>query len=213
MAALFHDVGMMLIPSEIRTKPGKLSIDEWYEVQKHPVLGLHLLEKVSNISDIVSLTAYQTHERENGKGYPKQRPSRFIHRFAKIVQIADVFEALSSPRSYRGAYIPYHAMEMIIKMSRQGLIPGDFVKSFLEYVSLFPVGSIVELSDHRLGKVVKANTTSLSKPTVSILVNEVGRTLAKDQIYQEDLSENTTVQIVKAYTASYLENIGIMDGF
>jgi len=107
MGALLHDLGMLLIPPQIVNKRGRLTQEEWYEIQKHPVLGLHLLEKVKRLPESVPYVAYQVHERENRGGYPKQRGTRLIHRFAKIVQVADVYEALSSPRCYRPAFIPY----------------------------------------------------------------------------------------------------------
>ena len=213
MGALLHDVGMMLIPKRIRTKNGKLDQDEWFEIQKHPILGLHLLEKISRLPDTVPYVAYQCHERENAKGYPKQRSGRFLHCFAKIVQLADVYEALSSPRNYREAYVPYKAMELIIKMTRSGLISGEFTKAFLDYTSLFPVGSIVELSDHRIGKVVVANKKAYAKPQISIIVDEKGSLLAKDKIYQEDLAVNANIQIAKAHPYNFIQNVDLMHGF
>ena len=155
MGALLHDVGMLLIPEEIRFKKGRLSKDEWYEVQKHAILGMHVLEKIPNLPESALYVAYQTHERENGKGYPKQRTGRFIHAFAKIVQVADVYESLCSQRDYRPPYLPYRAMELLIKMSVRNLLSIDFVKAFLAYASLFPIGSVVELSNHCIARVVQ----------------------------------------------------------
>ena len=213
IGALLHDAGMLLLPKEIRLKKGKLDSSEWFEIQKHPILGLHLLEKIVHLPHIVSFMAYQCHERENGKGYPKQRSSRFVHRFAKIIQVADIYEALSSPRPYRPAYMPYTAMEMLIKMTRQGLVPGDVIKALLEYLSIFPVGSIVELSDQRIGKVIKANATSFAKAVVSIIGIDKNTPLPKEKMYVEDLAKNTTVQIVKAYDFTTIKSCDLMDGF
>jgi HD-GYP domain-containing protein (c-di-GMP phosphodiesterase class II) len=212
MGALLHDVGMLLIPKAIRLKKGRLVEEEWYEIQKHPILGLHLLEKIDRLPDAVSIVAYQTHERENGKGYPKQRSARIIHNYAKIVSVADIFEALSTSRSYRDGNIPYKAMEMIIKMTRQGLISGEFVKALLEYTSLFPVGSIVELSNNCLGKVIKANGNSFAKPRVSIFTDPEGNKLDSSKIYEEDLSKNTTIQIIRAHPSTMTDD-DIMMGF
>lgn len=201
MGALLHDVGMLLLPDGIRLKKGKFSEDEWWEVQKHPIIGLHLLEKMSRLPESVPYVAYQCHERENGKGYPKQRSTRLIHNYARIVAVADVFEALSSPRCYREAHIPYKAMELVIRMTRQGLISGEFVKSLLEYASLFPVGSMVELSNNCVGKVIRSNNSSYAKPVVCVLIDNEGVPLSSDKVYEEDLSRNTNVQIVRAHTS------------
>jgi HD-GYP domain-containing protein (c-di-GMP phosphodiesterase class II) len=213
MGALLHDIGMFLIPKEIRTKQGRLSEEEWFEIQKHPILGLHLLEKISRLPEAIPYVAYQVHERENSRGYPKQRNSLLIHRFAKLAQIADIYEAMTSPRSYRKAYIPHEGVVRILKMSKTGLIPGEFVKAFLEYVSLYPVGSLVELNDHRIAKVIHANKDSLGKPLVSIITDTTGRVLAKGHIVQEDLLKNKNIQIIKALPSDYLKDTNIMMGF
>jgi HD-GYP domain-containing protein (c-di-GMP phosphodiesterase class II) len=213
IGALLHDVGMLLAPSEIRLKEGRLTQDEWFEIQKHPIMGLHLLESVTRLPDSAPFVAYQAHERENGKGYPKRRSGRFLHAFARIVQIADVFEALCAPRAYRPPKMPYKAMEMIIKMTRQGLAPGQFVKAFLSYASLFPVGSFIELNDHRIARVVAAHPTSYAKPTVSVMLDASGNRLTAKDIYQVDLAADTSVQVLRALDAAALPGVSLMEGF
>ena len=213
IGALLHDVGMLLVPEAIRFKKGRLSKDEWYEVQKHAILGLHIIEKVPRLPESALYVAYQTHERENGKGYPKQRSGRFIHAFAKIVQVADVYESLCSPRDYRPPYLPYRAMELLIKMSGRNLLSIEFVKAFLAYASLFPIGSIVELSNHCIARVVHANELHQTKPIVSIIINHDGMLLAKEKIYQIDLSKETNIQIIRAMEPAHLPAIDVMYGF
>jgi HD-GYP domain-containing protein (c-di-GMP phosphodiesterase class II) len=200
--ALLHDVGMLLVPNDLRLKKGKLDKDEWFEIMKHPILGLHLLEKIDRMPDLVAYMAYQCHERENGCGYPKQRSSRFIHTYAKICAIADMFEAFSAPRPYREAHIPFKALELVIKASRQGLVAGDLVKSFVQFLSLFPVGSIVELNNRSIGKVIRNNPLSPSKPIVAVLFDPDGKRLTGANSYEEDLAANLSLSIVKAHPPS-----------
>lgn len=213
IGALFSDIGMLLVPKEIYTKNGRLNADEWFEVQKHPIMGLHLLENINRLPDAVPLMAYQSHERDNGSGYPKKRSSRFIHRFSQIVQIADIYIALCTNRPYRKAIPPYKAMEAIIKMTRHGLVSGEFVKAFLTYTSLFPVGSLVELSDKRIGKVVKANGTSFAKPIVNALTDSDQVILPKEKFELIDLSNETEISIAKALSLDHLKELNTMDGF
>ena len=213
MGALVHDVGMLLVPEEIRTKQGKLSESEWYEVQKHPILGLHLLERIKSLPESVPYVAYQVHERGNAKGYPKQRNSVLIHRFAKLVQVADIYEAMSSPRPHREPVIPYRAMESLIKMTRTGLISEEFVKAFLGYASLFPVGSFVQLSTGRIARVISSHKESFAKPVVSVLTDSRAKLLPKHEVYQIDLYTNKDVQIAKALSADFLQGVELMDGF
>jgi HD-GYP domain-containing protein (c-di-GMP phosphodiesterase class II) len=213
IGALLHDIGMLLVPNGIRFKKGKLTEEEMYEVRKHPILGLHIIEKIENMPSMVSSIVYQSHERENGKGYPKQRTGRFIHNYAKIVQIADIFESMSSKRPYRNSFLPYKAMEALVKMAHDGIVNSDYVKCFLSYMSLFPVGSLVELSDNRIGKVIQANGALFAKPVVSILAEKGIRISDKSRIYQEDLKKSNALQIIRPVPGDAYQEIEIMDGF
>lgn len=213
IGALVHDIGMLLVPVSIRTKPGKLTADDWYEIQKHPVFGLHLLQNIKGLPDRIAYIAYQVHERENATGYPKQRSSHLIHRFAKMVQVADIYEALTSRRPHRPPYLPCEGIMKIIQMAKTGLIASDAVKAFLEYVSLFPVGSLVLLSNNRIAKVVHANKNELHLPMVCVLTDEKGGLLEKDKIHQLDLISSSDIMITKGLPFCFLNNIDVMDGF
>jgi HD-GYP domain-containing protein (c-di-GMP phosphodiesterase class II) len=213
IGALLHDIGMLLIPREIRNKHGRFNIEEWYEVQKHPIVGLHLLEKVAGLPDSALFVAYQTHERLNSKGYPKQRSSRFIHAFAKLVQIADIYEALTSPRPHRKALLPYQAAEGLVKMTKTNFISDEFVKAFLNYISIFPIGSLVQLNNHSVAKVVEANSQSTGKPVVAVLTDVQGKALRKNEIRYVNLRVEDDLYIIKALASDFVKGIGVMDGF
>jgi hypothetical protein len=98
-------------------------------------------------------------------------------------------------------------------MTRAGLVDEGVVKAFLEYSSIFPVGSLVQLTDRRIGKVISAHPRSFAKPVVSILTDANEIVLHPREIYQEDLRALQGTQIVKALSVDYLKNVGIMDGF
>ncbi|HEX2958740.1 MAG TPA: HD-GYP domain-containing protein [Chitinispirillaceae bacterium] len=196
IGSLLHDVGMLLIPGQICQKRGRLTELEWIEVQKHPLLGVRILDKLLNLPDTVKFIAYQMHERINGKGYPKQNAGDTIHNYAKIAQVADVFEAVSSPRSYRDAFEPYIGMEMLVKMTHSGLLNEEYVRAFLSATSLFPVGTLVELNDKRIAKVIAANPRRYDKPVLSVLVNTEGKMLNAQLIYQVDLTKEPSVKII-----------------
>lgn len=213
MCALLNDVGMLLVPREIYLKKGKLTKSEKYEIYKHPILSLHMLEKSENIPECVKIVAYQSHEQEDAKGYPKGRNKKLIHRYAKIIRIADMFVAISSDRAYREKYMPYIAMEMVVRMAWEGVLCKEFVKAFLKCSSLFPVGSYVEISDKRIAKVIQSNDEEYPRPVISVLTNEQGKILPKDDIYQIDLSKDTDNQVVKPLESEYLEEVSVMDGF
>lgn len=98
-------------------------------------------------------------------------------------------------------------------MSRQNLISGEFVKAFLTYASLFPIGSIVELSDHRVAKVIQGNEQHYTKPLVSVIIDEHGALMNKKNVYQIDLTKDTSVQIIRALEHSSLPKVDLMFGF
>ncbi len=213
MGSLVFDIGMLLLPEELIDKRGKLNSGDLFEIRKHPILSLHLLENIKGLPVSIPIMAYQSHERENGTGYPKGRKGRLIHNYAKIIQIADIYDSLTSPRNYRKAHTPYNAMEMLVKMTRKGFLNGELVKAFLKYASLFPVGSLARLSTGELSKVVKANGTSYVKPVISVISDKDGNPLKPESIYQINLKENSDIYITEALSNELNEKVGIMKGF
>jgi HD-GYP domain-containing protein (c-di-GMP phosphodiesterase class II) len=204
---------MLCISEALRFKAARYSKEEWYEIQKHPIFGLHLLERLRGMPRRISFVAYQLHERENGSGYPKQRRGNLIHPYAKMVMVADVFEALSSPRTHRPPLIPYDAMLKVVQMSKAGLFNNETVKALLEYVSVYPVGSLVALSNGSIGKVVHANKHAVQRPVVSILLDSRGPRISRNDIYQIDLSKTDEVKIARPLPSDFLGAIAVMDGF
>jgi HD-GYP domain-containing protein (c-di-GMP phosphodiesterase class II) len=209
--ALLADVGMMLVPERIRLKRGKLTEGELFEMKKHPMLGLSLLEPVHGLSEAVLIIPYQHHERLGGGGYPDKRSGSMVSRFSRIVSIADVFTALINRRSYRDSIVPYQAMVSLLSMGGEGQLDGEHIKQFLKTMSIFPLGSLVRLSSGRIAKVVGPNPSEFTKPVVSLLTSESGAPLAKNAIDQVDLarSDDKIVEALPTHSISH----HILDGF
>lgn len=197
--ALLHDLGMLLVPPEIRFKTDALSSDEYFEIKKHPVIGLHLVASVQTLPTAVRYSISQSHEREDGTGYPYQLRGNKIHAFAKIIALADTYDALTSPRCYRNVVIPYRAIELLLGIVRQGKIDGKYVKALLTGLSLFPVGSIVELNDGSYAKVISANRNSLGKPTICVLTETDGSLLSANHRFEIDLARSTSLYVRRAH--------------
>lgn len=210
--ALLADVGMMLIPQSIRDKRGKLTQGEIFEMQKHPLLGLSLLEPIHGLPEASLLISLQHHERISGAGYPERKSGARVSRLARIVQIADVFTALINRRNYREALIPYHAMVAILTMGGQGLLDGGHIRNFLRTLSIFPLGSLVRLSNGCIAKVVAPNAVEFTKPLVSVLSSEDGSSLPLARIRQVDLAAAEAETIVEALPGQALHH-SIIDGF
>lgn len=205
-------MGSLFIPDEIRFKKEPLNRDEIYEIQKHPMIGIHIIEQIKGLPPVTAFICYQSHERENREGYPKQRNGRLIHDYAKIVMVADTYESLTAPRPYREALAPYKAMEYILKSVKQGYFNAEIVKYFLEFASLFPVGSLVMLNTGEIAKVVRPNGPLFSRPWISIIVGADNRLIDDDQIKSYDLRVHPDLKIIQAIDNTKL-NIEAMRGF
>lgn len=173
--ALLADVGMFMIAGDIREKPEGLSNRERAEVMRHPAIGLDLLQRVTRIPRDVPYIVYQSHERNNGSGYPCGKKSVVIHMFARIVAVSDAYTALVADRPYRDAATPYQAMASMLKMCSGKLFDQAVVRSLLECNALCPVGSFIRLSDGSLGRVVSANREDFMRPIVAVLASAEGQ--------------------------------------
>lgn len=101
-AGLLHDVGKIRIPVEIISKPGKLTDEEYNIIKIHPVTGYQMLQQISEESEIATAARYH-HERYDGKGYPNGLSGENIPEIARILGVADAYDAMASNRSYRKA--------------------------------------------------------------------------------------------------------------
>ncbi len=131
-AAYLHDVGKIKISKEILSKPGKLSRYEYQLIKRHPVLGLTIMETVDFPWDVKPLVKHH-HERFDGKGYPDGLCGTSIPLGARIIAVADVFDALTSCRSYRPARTEDEALGMVLADSGTAFDP-DVVDEFAELV-------------------------------------------------------------------------------
>lgn len=112
-ACLLHDIGKVNIPDTILMKPGKLSKDEFDVIKTHPKVGADAIIKVEGLSDSIGVIKSH-HERWDGKGYPEQLEKEEIPLLARIVSVADAFDAMTSSRSYRAAMPVEEAYKRIV---------------------------------------------------------------------------------------------------
>lgn len=187
-AALLHDIGKTCLPIEILNKPGKLTPEEYDEVKNHPKYGYNLLKNNEEISSVTRNAIFSHHENEDGSGYPRKLSSERIHKFAKIIHIADVYDALTTKRVYKPAMNPADALEYL--MANAGnMFDRELVEIFLQYVAPYPIGVTVELSNGEKAIVLKNNRDILSRP---IVITERGEEI--------NLLESLDVTIIKLIT-------------
>lgn len=164
-AALLHDIGKSCIDSDIINKPEKLTPEEYEEVKKHSFYGYNMMKSNPCISATVKNAIYSHHENEDGSGYPRGLKGDNIHLFAKIIHIADVYDALTAKRVYKEAMNPAEAIEYLMANAGKQF-DLDIVNVFLKYVAPYPVGVTVMLSNGEKAIVVQNNKKMLSRPIV-----------------------------------------------
>lgn len=191
--AILHDVGKVLIPDAIVNKQGKLSLEEYTELQKHAQLGYDVLKNCDDISRVAAHVAWEHHERLDGSGYPRCLKGREIHEYAKICAIADVYDALSSDRIYRSRVLTHEAIEYIRDESKTRFDP-DLVKLFLENIAPFPIGTMVLLNNHEKALVIKVPREFPARPIVRVIYDRDNQQLPKP--FDRDLRNELTLFVL-----------------
>ena len=175
LGGLLHDIGKVTVPYEILTKAGHLSDDEWSVMQGHPEAGRQRLKKMFPNDTLLSTIALQHHEHIDGSGYPNHLKGEQIHRYGRIVAIADVYDALTSVRPYKRAYTPSVAHRLMATCS-PGHFDLDLLKLFFDNVAIYPVGTILKTQDgYAIVKKVEFGYTLT--PVVCVFANREGKLL------------------------------------
>lgn len=166
LAGMLHDIGKILIPDEIIGKKGHLTISEYNLVKTHVLHGNNILKNL-NLDPRIAEVAMRHHERCDGSGYPGGYRRDQIEEFARIVAIADTYDAMTSDRVYRAAICPFEVIHMF---EREGLVKYDvkFLLPFLETAVQAYMNTEVHLTTDEIGKVVMINSRELSRPIVQV---------------------------------------------
>lgn len=164
ISGLLHDVGKSKIPNEVLNKAAKLTDEEFALMKQHTLFGFDILKKRNEFSEGIMLGVLQHHEKINGKGYPVGSPADKIHPYAKIISVADIYDALVTERPYKKGFPKGVAIEMIMSMT--GELDFDAMKSFLSSVIVYSVDSIIQLSNGEKAKVVENNPENCLRPKV-----------------------------------------------
>lgn len=168
---IFHDIGKTFIPIEIINKPDKLTKEEFEIVKSHSEKGYAFLKNYTDLPTTSINIALCHHEREDGSGYPRNLQGKEIHIFSKIASICDVFDALTSDRSYRRAAPVNEAMEYLLAAGGDEF-SVETIKTFAESINVFPKDTLVCLSDGREGIIYEANNEIHSRPKIKIYGEE-----------------------------------------
>ena len=162
LGGLLHDIGKIKIPDNIIRKPDKLSPAEYNIIKTHSLQGYNIL-KDKNIDDNVKQCALMHHERCDGSGYPLGLEGDKINTYAKIVAIADVYDAMTAARIYRGPLCPFKVISIFESEGLQKY-DGHYILTFLEHVATTYMNNRVRLNNGMEGDVIFMNRNQYSRP-------------------------------------------------
>lgn len=174
LCGLLHDVGKIRVDQRLLNKPDKLTPEEFEHIKGHARLGYALLKQHADLAAIVSQAAHGHHERLDGTGYPQGLQEEQIPYFTRIISIVDCFDAITSQRVYDRARSVKDAFKVLMD-ERDTQFDAELVMRFIEWLGIFPVGTLVELHTGEVGVVLEKNPRLQLRPKVAVLVDREGQ--------------------------------------
>ncbi len=172
LGLLLHDIGKVVVPESVLTKPGPLTDDEMDLVRRHPEAGLRLIDDQA-LSALSRVVIGDHHERIDGRGYPKGKADDQIHQNARIASIADIYDAVAAERTYARRQPTHEAFELVMGLAGSALDHG-LVQLFTQVVAPYPEGTAVVLSDGMRGLVAKNHRGHTTRPRVRVTNDPAG---------------------------------------
>lgn len=172
LCGVMHDIGKMQIPPAILVKPGRLTPEERKVVNLHPRYGYYMAQSVPTIPHEVPYAILHHHEREHGGGYPDGLNAAQIHPFAKIIAIADTYDALTTDKAYQKSVTPFEALEILTDQMAVSL-EKEYCRTFIRNIAYSLMGSTVLLSDGTQGQVLQMDHFMSLRPVVNTADGEL----------------------------------------
>jgi HD-GYP domain-containing protein (c-di-GMP phosphodiesterase class II) len=204
LIGMLADVGKTRLPKALLEKPGMLTPAEYLIAKEHVRLGLDALKETGKLAPEVELGIEQHHERMDGSGYPKGLSGDAISIYGRMAGIADCFGALITPRPYANPQAPQEALMSLYEWGEKSLhLP--LIEQFIQAVSVFPVGSMVELSSGEICVVLAHNRARRLEPKVLILTwpdkTPIGTPVERDLMMQPRDVNNRPIRITRGLPA------------
>ena len=165
ICGLLHDVGKVLTPDEVLTKPGRLTVEEMEIMKEHTTHGRNILMSSSGAPLKALDVAHSHHERFNGSGYPRGLVESQITHYSRLVAITDTFDAITTDRVYDNARTNMDAFRVLSKGRKTHWDPMLVIR-FVEAIGIYPAGTAVELSNEMIGIVIETHPTQKLRPKI-----------------------------------------------
>jgi HD-GYP domain-containing protein (c-di-GMP phosphodiesterase class II) len=174
ICGLVHDLGKLDIPREILNKPGKLTAEEFEEIERHPLRSVSQILKLRAYRDLkakILLPPFEHHLKYDLSGYPRLHRKKPVSLFGRILTITDVFDAITSPRVYRPTpFSPDRALGLMVEGAGKDFDP-ILLKVFINMLGVYPVGTVLRLDTGEIGMVVATpEDKDNARPEIALLV-------------------------------------------
>jgi HD-GYP domain-containing protein (c-di-GMP phosphodiesterase class II) len=192
------DIGKGKLPKSLLNSDKELSQEEFKTIQKHVSYGLEIAKKQKGVDKDILDMIRTHHERHNGSGYPMQIKKNSIPLFGRIAGLVDVYDAITSPRPFCKPVPTFEAIASLYEW-RDVEFQTELIEQFIQVVGIYPVGSLVELSDKTVGVVIAQSEYSRLRPQIMILLDKDKKLLKefyivdlKNESDEEDTGEDET---------------------
>lgn len=209
VAGMMHDLGKTAVPSRIINKRARLTDSEFDVIRRHPEFGYEILKRQKEVPSEVLEAVRDHHEKFNGGGYPNSRTRSETSALARIISLADVYDALTSDRSYKDAILPNKALAIMYGMRDQDFDPLE-VQMFIKCLGIFPSGSLVKLNTGFYGVVYESNPKLPLMPKIKIILDQDLRPIPSklvDLAAREAVGEDNLEILECADPSSYRVNL------
>ncbi|MFH0798825.1 MAG: HD domain-containing phosphohydrolase [Pseudomonadota bacterium] len=202
-ASLF-DVGMIKL-LDIASVGRNVSPLEFDEVRKHPEYSVNVIRQIKGMPEAAVEIAMQHHERPDGKGYPYGLRAGQISELAKVVMLADVYVALTHSRPKRAGVTPHDAIKELLQGPR--LFSPHVLKALLRVITVYPIGTWVELNSRDVGRVVKLNHEQPLRPIIEVVCDYRGQRMESKNVV--NLNERPQLYITGVVEKDHVKKWGL----
>ncbi|MDR2054136.1 MAG: HD-GYP domain-containing protein [Treponema sp.] len=192
--SLLHDIGMLKLPKNLLEREGELSDGELQLIQAHPLASYRIICKELGLPDDAGVVACQHHERWDGKGYPGKLAGANIDLRARIVAVADAFEAMVSEKPYHTPMEGSRAIKALYADNGRRFDP-EVLKAFIRTMGIYPIGAFVKLNNNAICRVLSVEANALLQPRVEVLIDENDRTFRPGEGKVYDLIQEKDIFI------------------
>ena len=203
MGAMMHKIGMLKINESILTKKAELQEHEWKAIQAYPILGFKILKEM-DFPKASAMAVLEHQERVNGSGYPRKVTGDQISLYGKILGVVSSYCAAVEKRPFKEGKNPHSGiMEILQDMGKQ--YDDKIVKALVFTLSVYPIGTVVQLTNKSIAIVTKTTPNNPKQPVVKVLTSETGEKLTEKIIV--DLSQNNKMQIARPLSKAEIDTI------